>query len=463
MLRAGGWRAPERNASVPLPRQRVGSGDCGLRAMTDTDTIVALSSGALPSGVAVIRVSGPQTSDVLEHLSIETPEARRLTLATLRLGGEPIDTGLIAWMPGPNSFTGEDTAELQVHGSPAVVRTLLRAIAALPDVRLADAGEFTRRAFLNGRLDLTEVEGLGDLIEAETETQRQQAVARLAGGLSQRIEGWRNILLDARAEIEARLDFSDEGDVAPELPARVVASIERLSTELRQAVESVARGRIVREGLRVALAGPPNVGKSSLLNALSRSDLAIVSDEPGTTRDVREVQLDLGGRLVVLVDMAGLRPTESRAEAEGVRRAEAELARADLILWLVAPDVDRLDPPVKSPLWTVGTKSDLGTVRAHYVLSVHEGTGVSELLAALEAFAAEAAGSGAPALVSRERDLAALSAAQAALDGFVSDGAADEIAAEHLRQAAVALERLLGRIDTEQVLDRLFASFCIGK
>jgi tRNA modification GTPase len=430
---------------------------------TALDTIVALSSGALPSGVAVIRISGPQTSAVLERLSICAPEPRRLSLASLRIDSEPIDTGLVAFMPAPHSFTGEDTAELQVHGSPAVVRTLLRSIAAVPGVRLAEAGEFTRRAFLNGKLDLTEVEGLGDLIEAETETQRQQAVARLGGGLSGRIETWRATLLDARAEIEARLDFSDEGDVAPELPASVPAATERLSSELAAAIESVGRGRIVREGLRVAIAGPPNVGKSSLLNALSRSDLAIVSDEPGTTRDVREVALDLGGRLVVLVDMAGLRATGSRAEAEGVRRAEAEIARADLILWLIAPDVDALDPPVHEPLWTVGTKSDLGTVRARYVLSVQAGTGVAELLAALGAFAEAAAGSGPPALLSRERDLAALTAAQAALDRFISDGATDEIAAEHLRQASLALERLLGRIDTEQVLDRLFASFCIGK
>lgn len=429
----------------------------------DSDTIVALSSGAPPSGVAVIRVSGPQTSSVLEYLSIDRPEPRRLTLAALSLAGELIDTGLVAWMPGPHSFTGEDTAELQVHGSPAVVRTLLRSIAKLPGVRLADAGEFTRRAFLNGKLDLTEVEGLGDLIAAETETQRQQAVARLGGGLSQMIAGWREALLDARAEIEARLDFSDESDVSDLVPPGVPAAIERLAAELREATESVGRGRIVREGVRVALAGPPNVGKSSLLNALSKSDLAIVSDEPGTTRDVREVALDLGGRLVVLVDMAGLRPTESRAEAEGVRRAEAEIARADLILWLVAPDVDPLEPPLQQPLWTVGTKSDLGTVRARYVLSVEQNAGVGELLVALEDFATEASGAGAPTLLSRERDLQALRSAQAAVDSFLSDGAADEIAAEHLRQASLALERLLGRIDTEVVLDRLFASFCIGK
>lgn len=431
--------------------------------MTDSDTIVALSSGALPSGVAVIRLSGPRANAVLERLSTSLPEARRLTLRALRLGGELIDTGLIAWMPAPNSFTGEDCAELHVHGSPAVVRSLLRDITAMPGLRLAEAGEFTRRAFLNGKLDLTEVEGLGDLIDAETETQRQQAVARLAGGLSQQIASWRETLLDARAEIEARLDFSDESDVSTGLPAAVAVAVEQLSGDLAQAIESVGRGRIVREGIRVALAGPPNAGKSSLLNALARSDLAIVTDEPGTTRDVREVALDLGGRLVILVDMAGLRETESRAEAEGVRRAEAEIAKADLVLWLVAPDVAPMEPPLQLPLWTVGTKSDLGSLAAEYTISVKTGAGIGDLLGALAAFAELAGGSGTPALVSRERDLVALLSAQSALDRFVSDAVTDEIAAEHLRQASLALERLLGRIDTEQILDRLFASFCIGK
>ena len=429
----------------------------------DGDTIVALSSGALPSGVAVIRLSGPRTSTALEQLSIGRLDPRRLTLRALCLEGEVIDSGLVAWMPAPQSFTGEDTAELQLHGSPAVVRRLLRGLAAMPGIRLAEAGEFTRRAFLNGRLDLTEVEGLGDLIEAETETQRQQALARLNGGISSRVGAWRETLLDARAEVEARLDFSDEGDVDAELPDNVIHAVNALVAELRDAVESVGRGRIVREGLRVALAGPPNVGKSSLLNALAKSDLAIVSDEPGTTRDVREVSLDLSGRLVILVDRAGLRQSNSRAEAEGVRRAEAEIARADLILWLVAPDVPPLGPPQRSPLWTVGTKSDLGLAPAEYVISARTGAGLHDLLLALTNFAESAGGHGQLSLLSRERDLTALGGALEALDRFLAEGAVDEIAAEHLRQASMALERLLGRIDTEQVLDRLFASFCIGK
>jgi tRNA modification GTPase len=429
---------------------------------SDTDTIVALSSGAPPAGVAVIRISGPATRQLIERLSSGLPAPRRLSLRALRLDGEIVDTGLVAWMPGPHSFTGEDSAEVQVHGSPAVVRALLRGLTARPGVRLAAAGEFTRRAFLNGRLDLTAVEGLGDLIAAETETQRQQAVARLAGGIFERVGAWRETLLDARAEIEARLDFADEGDVPEALPPALFARLERLADDWRAASESVGRGRIVREGLRVALAGPPNVGKSSLLNALARSDLAIVSDEPGTTRDVREVALDLGGRLVVLVDMAGLRATASRAEAEGVRRAEAEIARADLVLWLSAPDVAPLPAPAGT-VWTVGTKADLAPLPAAYNLSVVSGAGLGELVAALTRFAADAAGDGAPALLSRERDLAALNTAQAALDSFLSDGAVDEVAAEHLRQAGLALERLVGRIATEDVLDRLFTAFCIGK
>ncbi|MEO6396327.1 MAG: tRNA uridine-5-carboxymethylaminomethyl(34) synthesis GTPase MnmE [Devosia sp.] len=431
--------------------------------LDETDTIVALSSGAPPSGVAIIRLSGSQTSAVLERLSGNLPEPRRLALRSLALDGALIDTGLVAWMPAPHSFTGEDTAELQVHGSAAVVRALLRAIAGMDNMRLAEAGEFTRRAFLNGKLDLTEVEGLGDLIQAETETQRQQAVARLAGGISERVALWRETLLDARAEIEARLDFADEGDVSEVLPVTMIDAVGGLAAELREAADSVGRGRIVREGLRVALAGPPNVGKSSLLNALAKSDLAIVSDEPGTTRDVREVSLDLGGRMVTLVDMAGLRLTESKAEAEGVRRAQAEIEQADLVLWLVAPDEPALSAPLRLPLWTVGTKSDIGPVEAEFSLSVQTGTGVAALVEKLGEFAAAAAGSGTPALLSRERDLVALRQAQDAIDAFLVEGATDEIAAEHLRQASLALERLVGRIDTEQVLDRLFANFCIGK
>lgn len=428
------------------------------------DTIVALSSGAVPSGVAIIRLSGPSTRSAFDLLGVDVPPPRRLRLSTLRVGGEAIDTGLVAWFPAPHSFTGEDCAELQVHGSPAVVRALLRRLTDLPGFRLAEAGEFTRRAFENGKLDLTEVEGLSDLIQAETETQRRQAVARLGGDLSRQVSGWRDTLLDARAEVEARLDFSDEGDVAPALPLSVRRSIEGLLVEVSTAIESVARGRVTREGYRVALAGPPNVGKSSLLNALAKSDLAIVSDEPGTTRDVREVPLDLDGRLIILVDLAGLRETESRAEAEGVRRATIEIETADLVLWLCAPGIDDPRPELNAGhVLRVATKADIAMVDADVAVSVFTQSGLPELLHLLSTKAELAAGAGYPALVSRERDRVALLGARDCLSRFLQQPEANEFAADDLREASLHLERLLGRIDVEHVLGRLFGTFCIGK
>ena len=434
--------------------------------MRDGDTIVALSSGSLPAGVAVVRLSGPQTSALVSGLAGSLPPPRRLTLRRLTHEGELLDQALVAWFPAPASFTGEDCAELHVHGSPATVRAVLRVLTAVTGVRLAAAGEFTRRAFEGGRLDLTEVEGLGDLIAAETENQRRQALARLDGGLSGQLEVWRERLLDARAEIEAQLDFSDEGDVG-DLPPGLVAELRRLEQELGAAAAGVARGRITREGLRVALAGAPNAGKSSLLNTLAKSDVAIVTSEPGTTRDIKEVAIDLDGQLVVLLDTAGLRSADSAAEAEGVRRAERAIATADLVLWLVAPDADLLLPqePTASPLWVVGSKCDLGppTVRTDLDISAANGAGVGELLRRLVAFASEQTGAGETILVSRERDVLALrDAAQAvaAASKSLSDG---EIAAEQLRVASHALERLLGRMDAESVLGHLFSRFCIGK
>ncbi len=428
------------------------------------ETIIALSSGALPAGVAVIRISGARTAALVRKVAGTLPEPRRLSLQTLRLGAMPVDTGLVAWFPGPHSFTGEDCAELQVHGSPAVVRTLLRGLADEPGVRLAQAGEFTRRAFENGKLDLTEVEGLGDLIAAETESQRRQALARLGGGLTRQLEDWRKRLLDLRAEVEARLDFSDEGDVG-EYPPDFDERVRSLQAELASARNDVARGRIVREGLRVALGGPPNAGKSSLLNALAKSEIAIVTDEPGTTRDVREVAVDLGGQLVVLVDTAGLRETTSKAEAEGVRRAREALASADLALWLMAPDAAEPPPEIAAPVWRIATKTDVASPAApcDVAISIRTGDGLDALVGRLEAFAADAAGEGEPALVSRERDLAALGDAVIDLGEAGIRLGEPEIAAEALRRASQALERLLGRMDPEAVLDRLFLNFCIGK
>lgn len=429
--------------------------------MRDNDTIVALSSGALPSGVAVIRLSGPLTIAILEQLAGGVPPARHLTLRAI--GQDAVlDRGLVAWFPAPHSFTGEDCAELQVHGSPAGVRAILRQIVVLGG-RLAEAGEFTRRACSNGKLDLVKIEGLGDLLAAETENQRRQAIARLEGGLSQRIDKWRDQLLDLRAEIEARLDFSDEGDVG-DLPPEFESNVSALAGSIQTALGSVEQGRIVREGLRVALAGPPNAGKSSLLNALARSDIAIVTEEAGTTRDVREMPIDIGGQLIIVLDLAGLRETASKAEAEGVRRAYVEIARADLVLWLTAPNIAPLPlPATTAPIWHVATKADLGRIEADMALSARTGEGMEALMQRLGDFATKLAGSGEPISVSRERDRMALSDALTALTEVPNLLDRPELAADALRHATNALERLVGRIDPERVLDQLFARFCIGK
>jgi len=439
--------------------------------MRDDDTIVALSSGAVPSGVAVIRLSGPMAGGVLSDMLGALPAARQLKLADIRIGGETLDRGLVAWMPGPQSFTGEDCAELQVHGSPAVVRALLRKLSSQPGIRLAEAGEFTRRAFENGKLDLVEAQGLGDLIEAETENQRALAYARLEGGLTRQVEGWREQLLDLRAEIEAQIDFSDEGDVGA-LPESFGAEVEALRGAVGDVLATRGQGRILRSGFRVVLAGPPNAGKSSLLNALSRSDAAIVSDEPGTTRDLKEVPLDIKGQLIILVDSAGIRDTTSKAEAIGVERARQAMLGADQVLWLRAPDVDAngADAPAlegegrQPPVAIIGTKSDLGkVVGADLAVSVNTGAGIDTLLEWL--YEASGAGSvqASELLVSHERDREALLAAVASLHQVAGHLESSELAAEDLRQASFALERLLGRMDADSVLDRLFSAFCIGK
>jgi tRNA modification GTPase len=430
--------------------------------MRSGDTIVALSSGATPSGVAVIRLSGPQVPSLLAEVAGSLPPPRQLFLR--RIGAQSmLDRGLIAYFPAPQSFTGEHCAELQVHGSPAGVRAILKLLVA-KGARLAEAGEFTRRAFENGKLDLVEIEGLGDLLDAETENQRRQALARLEGGLSKRIDAWRDQLLDLRAEIEANLDFSDEGDVGESLPASFGDDIQALRDDLMIALASIENGRIVREGIRVALAGAPNAGKSSLLNALAKSDIAIVTDEAGTTRDVREVPLDLGGQLYILLDLAGLRETDSKAEAEGVRRARQAIGQADIVLWLTAPDIADVPENLPDvPTIRVGTKSDVAPLNGvDLSVSSATGQGIDVLLDHVQAIGQDLV-LGEPSLLSRERDRLALSEAVSAIDMAGHQLQNPELAAESLRIASQSLERLLGRIDAERVLDRLFSSFCIGK
>jgi tRNA modification GTPase len=372
-------------------------------------------------------------------------------------------------MPGPGSFTGEDQAELHIHGGPAVRAAMLRALGRVEGCRPAEPWEFTRRAFLNGRMDVSEVEGLADLIDAETEAQRRQALRQLEGILSQTVEDWRERLIGVLAALEAGLDFSDEGDVALEVESTVVAEVQALSLEISQHLDDRRRGERLRDGFVVVLAGAPNAGKSTLLNAIAKRDVAIVSSVPGTTRDAIEVHCDLEGLPVTFVDTAGLRDAADEVEAEGIARTRARAARADLVLWLVAPDaLERANDLDAFRTLTVRTKGDLGSAsrREEYdlVVSAKTGAGMDQLLARIQSRAEEGLGSG-DALITRERHRDALTRAGASLRqgaGALLDGRA-ELGAEDVRLALRALGEITGRVDVEQVLDRLFASFCIGK
>src|SRR3954470_2574551 len=302
----------------------------------DRSTIFALSSGRPPAAIAVVRVSGPQARAALEVLC-KLPEPRRAALRRVRKPGKQdlLDDALVLWLPGPKTETAEDMAELHLHGGRAVVAAVLEALGTLPGLRAAEAGEFTRRAFENGRLDLTAVEGLADLVFAETEAQRAQAMRQYQGLLGGRAESWRRRLIGALALIEARIDFSDEADVPEDLIGPALHAARELLDEIEQTLRDEHRGERLREGLTVAIAGPPNAGKSSLLNRLARREAAIVSPYAGTTRDVIEVHLDLGGYPVTLLDTAGVRESDDPVEQEGVRRAQARAAAADLVLWVV--------------------------------------------------------------------------------------------------------------------------------
>jgi tRNA modification GTPase len=435
-----------------------------------TDTIVALASGALPAAIAVMRVSGPKTRNVLEAFCGGVPAPRH---ATLRDIGPPrlpaIDRGLVIWFPAPASFTGGDMAELHTHGSRAVVSEVIEAVLSLDGTRLAEPGEFARRAFENGKLDLTQVEGLADLISAETEAQRWQALAQAEGSLRALYEGWRAELLRAQALVEAGLDFADEGDVVADVALKAEAIVTSLLASISHHLAD-RRGERLRDGVRIVIAGPPNVGKSSLLNALAKRDVAIVSEEAGTTRDVLEVHLDLGGLPVILTDTAGLRETESKVEAEGVRRALSRTEQADVVLWLVDATAPVWEPPValgtKPAIWILN-KIDLGpqgTSQDCIQISAKTGQGLDRLIEVLEEQAALIAetGSGAP-LMTRARHRAELEDARAALQRFGDAPLSPELRAEELRIAAHHVGRLTGRIDVEEVLGAIFGEFCIGK
>lgn len=439
------------------------------------DTIFAPASAIGRAAIAIVRISGPAAAVALARLSgmADTPAPRRATLRTLLdPAGEPLDKAIVLFCPSPSTVTGEDIVELHLHGGSAVRSAVLAALGAVPGLRLAEPGEFTRRAFLNGKLDLTEVEGLADLIDAETEGQRRQALRQLDGEVGRAVVRWREALLDALAQLESSMDFSDERDIPDDVAAPARVTVARVSNAMEALL---ARGRFaerVREGFTVVIAGPPNAGKSTLLNAIARRDVAIVSDRPGTTRDALELRCDLAGLPVTFVDTAGLRESADTIEQEGVRRSLALAGGADLVLVLAdgsqgteaAPLLDA-DP---GRMLHVTTKADLG--RCYEVLggdvavSALTGAGLPELLA-LVADRLRAGRSPGDAGLTRERHRMAVAEARAALERALAQDweAAPELVAEDLRAALFDLGRLVGQVGVDDVLDRIFDAFCIGK
>lgn len=444
-------------------------------------TIFALSSGRPPSAIAIVRVSGSAAGQVLTSVAGRVPGPRLASRATLRdAEGQPIDDAVVLWFPGPGSATGEDVAEFHVHGGRAVLAALLSVISVIPNVRAAEPGEFTRRGFENGKLDLTEAEGLDDLIHADTDRQRRQALRQLQGLLGDRARDWRERIIEASALIEAGIDFSDEGDVPLELQAPALKAIKALRDEIAKVLAAQGKAERLRDGLVVAIAGPPNVGKSTLINQLARRDVAIVSPHAGTTRDVIEVQLDLDGYPVTVIDTAGIRETDDPVEQEGVRRARARADEADLVLWLSdAGNGDEARSAGAVPVWIVRNKIDLvsgdlsptaGKAMAPdagskvFAISAQRGDGLPELIKALVEFASAFFGASEGALVTRARQRELLRQTLGSLQRSMELlGEGEELAAEELRAASYALGRLLGRVDVEDVLGAIFQKFCIGK
>lgn len=434
--------------------------------MTAPDTIFALSSGRPPAGVAVIRVSGPLAGDALDALAGGRPPARRASLRAITdpATGEVLDRAIVLWLPGPGSFTGEDSAELMVHGGPAVVSCVIQALACRPGLRAAEAGEFSRRAFENGRLDLTEVEALADLVAAETRQAQRQALANAGGAFRDLLEGWRGEIVRMMALVEAELDFADEDDVPGDAASTAWPAADSLAKRIRaRLAEDVERGEIARDGFEVVLLGRPNAGKSSLLNALARREAAIVSEEAGTTRDVIEVAIDLDGWRVIVADTAGLREAEGAVEREGIRRARERAGKAHLVIWLQAPgDGAEPDQSFGAETLLFHSKDDAGAHGASGV-SVRRVDGLDPLLAAIRERLVRFAGEE-PAVVTRERHRRLLTDCADCLDSAASrSDLGPELRAEFFREAAQAIARLTGKVDVEDLLDVIFREFCIGK
>jgi tRNA modification GTPase len=439
--------------------------------MRFSDSIVALSSGKLPAGVAVVRLSGSRTRFALETiLAASVPEREAMLRRLKQSDGSLIDTGLVIFFPGPASFTGEDVAEFQVHGGKAVVSALLRTLTAIDGIRHAEPGEFTRRAFLNGKLDLVETEALADLINAETESQRRFALLNASGAQSELYDGWRRRLIHARAMIEAEIDFADEDDIPGSVSDTIWSDMRKLSNEITGHVSGFHAGEIIREGFDVVILGAPNAGKSSLFNALARREAAIVSDEPGTTRDLLEVVLDLHGLKVRLTDTAGLREQSGTIEGIGIQRAKNRAEGADLIVVLQDMTVGPTDIelPVGPRLLRIGTKVDLlaSETKAEdafdLVVSTKTGAGLGQLLERLGELADGASGAAGSLLPTRLRHVELLEEGKAFIERALVQTDL-ELQAEDLRLAGERLGRIVGIVDVEDLLDVIFSQFCIGK
>jgi tRNA modification GTPase len=439
-----------------------------------TKTIFALSTPPGRSGVAVVRASGPGAGAMLDALAGEPrPAPRSAALRALRHDGQLIDRALVLWFPAPGSFTGEDVAEFHIHGGPAVIDAMMDALMALGG-RPADPGEFTRRAFEHGKMDLTEAEGLADLIDAETEGQRLQALSQMSGALKDLYEGWRERLITILAAIEGEIDFPDEDDVPDALASTAGPPLEALILEMGAHLEDAHRGERVRDGLSIALIGAPNAGKSSLLNRLARREAAIVTDIPGTTRDIVEVRLVLAGFPVTLADTAGLRESAEIVESEGIRRALARAEEADIRIGVVdSSDVSRNQEsglPLREGDLLVFNKTDIGAPQTLTLpcesrsVSARTGAGIDAVEAWLEeTVRTRLSAREAPAL-SRARHRRAVTEGREALRrGLDMVSRAPELAGEDVRLAIRAMESLTGRIDVEDILDRVFSQFCIGK
>ena len=431
-------------------------------------TIFALASGAGRAGIAVIRVSGANTRDAIASLGCRLPAPRtaaRVTFTHPR-NAEVIDHGLLLWFPAPHSFTGEDVAELHIHGGRAVIAEMLGALAVIPGLRMAAPGEFTRRAFEHDKMDLTQAEALADLVDAETSAQARQALRQMSGELKERYDGWRARLIKALAHLETVIDFPDE-DLPQDVADRLWADVRGLAAEIEGHLNDGGRGEQIREGLAVAIIGPPNAGKSSLLNALAGRDAAIVAASPGTTRDVIEVHLNLGGYAVTLADTAGLREAADDVEQEGIRRSLARAETADVKIAVfdgTAPRDAATEALVDANTLVVINKADLldpAQVQGH-VISAKTGAGLAGFLASLTALVKSKVDTQGAAPLTRARHRAALEECVVAL-GRALAAPLSELAAEDLRLAARSLGRITGRIDVEEILDVVFRDFCIGK